>query len=113
MKHLAWLSRKRVFVLADPLDDVLLQIKAVLKTNGRFVFIENSRGNVILHSLREFRHRKLSARGFHYFSDRHIDKVAEIFVSEKLPKNLAPTNMRLICGRKGTITLGPSNLVLG
>jgi SAM-dependent methyltransferase len=90
---------KSVLVVAPQLEHFLLQINSKLKEEGRVAFIENARGNTLLHALRRIRHRKWDYRHARYFSRREADLVQSIFRIEQMRQTRLPP-IYLFLGRK-------------
>ncbi len=72
---------KSVLVLVNELDAYLQDIRRILKPEGKFVFVENGYGNVLLHKMRALRHRSWSYQDARYFTKREFYLVRQIFPS--------------------------------
>jgi len=91
---------KSVLVLVNKLEAFLNDISKKLKSGGKFVFIENGYGNIIIHLLRHFRHRKWD--DYHttsFFTDRDLHLIQNIFEVKLLQRKYFPP-VYLICGNK-------------
>jgi ubiquinone/menaquinone biosynthesis C-methylase UbiE len=64
---------KSVLVVLPDLETFLRKLSKKLRPGGRFVFLENGKGNLLLHALRRVRHRRwVGWRSAHYFTDEEI-----------------------------------------
>ena len=86
---------KSVLVVVNNLDGFLKKIKSKLKPGGKVIFIENGRGNYLLHFLRRFRHPWYNKVA--YFTDSQLSLIKEFFKIEVTRKSYIPP-IYLICG---------------
>ncbi len=70
---------KSVLVLVPHMQQFLQQISAKLRPGGQIVFIENGKGNWLLHALRWLRHRRWNYSAANFFTRREIDWVRQAF----------------------------------
>ena len=90
---------KSVLVTLPDLEGFLRQLSKKLRPGGRVAFLENARGNPLLHALRRFRHRKWDYRKAHYFTEHEIRIIRSIFeVDVVLATHFSP--VYLLMGRK-------------
>ena len=81
---------KSVLVIVNELESFLQSISKILKPGGTFVFIENGKGNFVLHKLRAFKHRKWDYTSANYFTNKEIDLIKRIFHSANVKKSGIP-----------------------
>lgn len=93
---------KSVLVIVPRLEDFLRKIEIKLKPQGKIVFLENGRGNDILHALRAIRHRHWDYTKANYFTDKELALISNIFEVETIKKTLLPP-IYLILGSKRLI----------
>ena len=71
---------KSVLVLfSDKLESILKIINKKMKQNGKFIFVENSRGNAIISALRRFRRRNGNGKRPTLFTEREVDIIRKLF----------------------------------
>ena len=83
------------------LKGFLADLRNLLQDEGKFVFIENARGNTFIQLLRFFKRRSFSFfKRTRFFTRTEIDLVKSIFKVELLMHSKWPP-VYLICGTKG------------
>jgi SAM-dependent methyltransferase len=90
---------KSVLVVVPELEHFLAQITRKLRPGGRIVFIENARGNALVHRLRALRHHKWDYRQAHYFTGRDVKLVKSYFEVEQIRQTHLPP-IYLLLGKK-------------
>jgi len=90
---------KSVLVLIHDLAPFLAQISSKLRSDGKVVFLENAKGNAVVHGLRRFRHRRWNYTRAHYFTDGQIAQIGSVFDIDKMRKTVWPP-VYLVCGHK-------------
>ena len=90
---------KSVLVTLPNLEDFLRQLSRKLRPGGRVAFLENARGNPLLHALRRLRHRKWDYRNAHYFTSDEICIIRSIFELDVVRTTQFPP-VYLLMGRK-------------
>lgn len=95
-------TKSVLFALGKSLEPFLNSMESKLKPGGKVVFIENGRGNFLVHAMRRIRHRDWDYRKARFFTDRELQLVGNIFdISEVRKKWLPP--IYLILGHKKEI----------
>jgi SAM-dependent methyltransferase len=92
---------KSVLVLVKPLDSFLAQIGPLLKPDGKIVFIENGKGNRLLHAVRRLRHRSWDYTRADYFTQAHLKLVGSMFAISGIKKSLIPPICLIMGHRAG------------
>lgn len=90
---------KSVLTMVPRLADFVPKIAAKLKPGGKIVFLENGRGNWLLHSLRALRHRRWDYRHATYFTRKEIDLIGSVFEVNDVKYHRLPP-VYLILGRR-------------
>jgi SAM-dependent methyltransferase len=90
---------KSTLTMIPQLADLLHKIAAKLKPGGKIVFLENGRGNWLLHSLRALRHRHWDYRSVTYFTRREIQLIGGIFELDTVRYHRLPP-VYLVLGHK-------------
>lgn len=94
------LFSKSALIYINDFKSYLQSLDNHLKPEGRFVFIENVRGNPFFQLLRFIKRRSLSFFSrTHFFDQRKVEIVREVFKIELLMRSKFPP-IYLICGRK-------------
>ncbi|MBD3383218.1 MAG: methyltransferase domain-containing protein [candidate division Zixibacteria bacterium] len=94
------LFSKSALIYVNDFKSYLENLDNHLKPGGRFVFIENVRGNLIFQLLRFIKRRSLSFfRRTHFFDKYNIEILREVFKIELLMHSKFPP-ICLICGQK-------------
>ena len=91
---------KSALIYPPNLKNFLHDLNGFLNENGKFVFIENARGNALIHILRFLKRRSLNFfKRTHFFRQTEIDLIKSIFKVELLMHSKWPP-VYLICGKK-------------
>lgn len=90
---------KSVLVVVPDLQRFLGQLVPKLTRNGRVVFIENRRGNSLVHALRRVRHVRHEIRRVNYFTDREAELLETVFEPVQVRQTSIPPVL-LFVGRK-------------
>jgi 2-polyprenyl-3-methyl-5-hydroxy-6-metoxy-1,4-benzoquinol methylase len=91
---------KSVLIYSDDLRGFLEGVNDHLKADGKVVFIENAKGNVLLHLARWIKRHSISFfKRTHYFTQTEIDLVKSIFNIELAMHSKFPPVL-LFCGKK-------------
>lgn len=94
------LFSKSALICINDFKPYLEVLDGHLKPEGRFVFIENIKGNPLIYLLRLLKRRSLSFfRRTHYFDNVKIDIVRDVFKVDLLMHSKFPP-ICLICGQK-------------
>jgi SAM-dependent methyltransferase len=91
---------KSVLVVVPELQQFLVQIAQKVRPGGHVVFLENARGNTLLHRLRAIRHRHWDYRQAHYFTEQDVTLVKSNFQIERVRQTSLPP-VYLLLGKKG------------
>ena len=91
---------KSVLVVVPQLQAFLHKLSCKLKPGGSVVFLENARGNGLLHALRRLRHRKWEFQRANYFTDREIGLIGSIFQVDRVIKVAFPPAYLLIARKR-------------
>lgn len=91
---------KSVLVVVPHLEDFLACASRKLKPGGRVAFIENAKGNAMLHGLRALRHRKWNYRVARYFTSKEIQLFESLFDVEKVQMTWFPPICLLLGKRR-------------
>jgi ubiquinone/menaquinone biosynthesis C-methylase UbiE len=81
---------KSVLVVIPDLDVFLVQLEQRLKPGGKVLFLENGRGNPVLHFLRRFWHNRWNYNKARYFTSIEIALFSKIFVAHHIQKTRFP-----------------------
>jgi SAM-dependent methyltransferase len=90
---------KSVLVVVPNLEGFLTKVAAKLKPGGKAVFLENARGNFLVHALRRFRHREWDWRQAAFFTQRELSMIKRVF-EVKFVRKCAFPPVYLLCARK-------------
>jgi len=96
---------KSVLIVVKDLEKVLVEIKRILKPNGKIVFIENARGLWPLHVMRSWWHIKWDYTKARYFTEREIDMVRRLYGPIIVKRYHFPPII-LMLGRKRELVAG-------
>lgn len=89
---------KSVLVVVPELEAYLCRLAAKMRPGGRLVFVENGRGNLLLHAARRWRHRQWDHRRVNYFGEEQIGLIRRVFDVEIVAQTAIPP-VYLVCGR--------------
>jgi 2-polyprenyl-3-methyl-5-hydroxy-6-metoxy-1,4-benzoquinol methylase len=90
---------KSVLVVVPDLKSFLAAVAKKLKPNGKIVFLENGKGNRLLHAMRAIRHRKWDYKRANYFTEKEVDLIQSVFRLDILKRTTFPP-VYLFVGRK-------------
>ncbi len=90
---------KSVLVMVSELDPFLNKLTKKLKPNGTFVSIENGRGNIFIHWLRNIRHRSWDHSRAKYFDKKRIQIMNKYIDLKEIKYNSIPP-VYLFIGKK-------------
>lgn len=90
---------KSVLVVVPNLEIFLQKISKKLRPSGRVVFLENGKGDVLLHALRAIRHRKWDYQYVNYFTDKEVRLIQSIYHIDMIRRTFYPP-IYLFLGRQ-------------
>lgn len=92
---------KSVLVFVRELGNYPTRLHAKLKPGGKIIFLENGRGNRLLHALRAIRHRNApwNYRRTHYFTRSELALIHDRFSVQSVHRHAVPP-IYLILGHK-------------
>jgi 2-polyprenyl-3-methyl-5-hydroxy-6-metoxy-1,4-benzoquinol methylase len=94
---------KSVLVLVPELDSFLITLNRKLKPNGKVIFIENGYGNMFIHFLRKFRHRKWAFSKAKFFKSDDMKLLRRSFHVMEIKRSWIPP-IWMIYGEKKVTT---------
>jgi SAM-dependent methyltransferase len=97
---------KSVLVVVPELESFLITLGKKLKPDGKIVFIENGYGNIFLHLLRKYKHKKYDYSNVNYFGKNDIRLFKRLFDVKQIKKSLFPP-VFMIYGKKMEKTVIP------
>jgi SAM-dependent methyltransferase len=90
---------KSVLGMITDLEGFLWQIRSKLRPGGKVVFVENMRGNPLVHALRRLRRKGQWWRGWHFFTKATFEVVRRVFDVAEIRTSALPP-VCLILGSK-------------